>query len=77
MKTFKEWLLEHGGSTATRSRAGLYPELYTQIFNYCPNSIINWAADVITYMYPDDVDVKPILIGENLNLTSGEMAVQL
>lgn len=54
MLTFTEWLLEHS-STSTRAKVGLYPPLYTQVFNYCPQDVITWGADAITYMYEKDV----------------------
>jgi len=54
---FKEWLLEHSGSTSGTSKLGLYPPFYTGVYNYPPSAVINWGADAITYM--DDKDVKP------------------
>jgi hypothetical protein len=59
MLNFKEWLLaEHGSSTGTRAKIGLYPPLYTQVFNYCPQDVITWGADAITYMSEKDVNHK-------------------
>lgn len=58
MQSFKEWflLMERGSSTGTRGKIGLYPPLYTQVFNYTPQDVVTWSADAITYMSPKDVD---------------------
>lgn len=56
MLNFKEWLInERGSSTSTRAKLGLYPPLYTQVFNYCPQDVVTWGADAITYMSEKDV----------------------
>jgi len=55
MLSFKEWLLEH--SSTTGAKIGLYPPLYTQVYNYTPQDILTWGADAITYMH--EKDVKP------------------
>ncbi len=51
---FAEWLrlVEHN---ATLGKSGLYPPLYTQYYNYPPCDIINWSADAINYMDPEDL----------------------
>jgi hypothetical protein len=54
MLTFTEWLLEH--SSSSRAKVGLYPPLYTQVYNYCPQDVITWGADAITYMHEKDVN---------------------
>lgn len=58
MMTFKEWLflVERGSSTGTRGKIGLYPPLYTQVFNYAPQDVVTWSADAITYMSEKDVN---------------------
>ena len=56
MQSFKQWFLEHGGSTSTRAKIGLYPPLYTQVFNYTPQDVITLGPDAITYMAPKDID---------------------
>jgi hypothetical protein len=39
---FKEWLLEH--SSTTGAKIGLYPPLYTQVYNYTPQDILTWGG---------------------------------
>jgi len=51
---FRLWL-EKSSSTGTRARQGLYPSLYTQVFNYPPSDIATWAADFMAYMQPEDI----------------------
>lgn len=62
---FSEWLkLREGAnsfassinsSTTTAKNAGIYPELYTQYYNYPPAAVVNWSSDNITYMDPEDL----------------------
>lgn len=55
---FKEWLLLMEHSSGSRGKIGLYPPLYTQVYNYPPADIINWSADAITYMDPEDLKYR-------------------
>lgn len=52
---FKLWL-EH--SRTGSGKLSLYPPLYTQFMNYPPQDVVNWSADAITYMNPEDVKFK-------------------
>jgi len=49
---FREWLNEHAG--APGSKQTLYPLGYGGISLYSPSNMINWSADAITYMPPED-----------------------
>lgn len=55
---FKTWLAEH--ASGTKGKLGLYPALYTQYYNYPPADIVNWSADAITYMDPEDIPQKVV-----------------
>lgn len=53
---FSEWLeINEGRSQRRASFAGIYPELYTQYYNYPPAASIVWSPDSITYMDPEDL----------------------
>ena len=55
MLSFHLWL---EGRSATRGKIGLYPPLYTQYLNYCPQDVITWSADSFTYMNPADIQFQ-------------------
>lgn len=54
---FRLWVESKGYRTGKLS---LYPPLYTQYMNYCPQDVVTWNADAITYMDPEDVKFRVI-----------------
>jgi hypothetical protein len=56
MITFWNWLLKERSSTY--GKFSLYPDLYTQCYNYPPCDSILWSADAITYMDKEDLNFK-------------------
>ena len=62
MISFMEWMkLREGKGYVDAGRpGGLYPSLYTQYYNYPPADIVNWSADAIVYMDPEDIPHKVV-----------------
>ena len=55
--------MEGKGYVDSNGPGGLYPCLYTQYYNYPPADIVNWTADAIVYMDPEDLEPQKVVKG--------------